>query len=87
MREFARLQKVTASFVTSSLLPLTKNSVLTGRIFIIFFVGHLLIGRDNVLIFKSEKSMDNLHEDINIFMNTLVLSVVMYKIVMDNNRE
>jgi hypothetical protein len=31
--------------------------------------------------------MDNLHEDISIFMNTLVLSVAMYKIVMDNNRE
>jgi hypothetical protein len=56
MSAFAKLRQVTASFGKSVLLPLSKNSAVAGRIFIIFSVGHLLIGRDNLLILESEKN-------------------------------
>jgi hypothetical protein len=56
MSAFAEFQKGTASFATSVLLSLTKSRALAGRIFVVFFVGHLLIGRDNLLTLKSEKN-------------------------------
>jgi hypothetical protein len=56
MSEFAKLRKVTAGFVTSVLLPLSKNPALAGRVFVIFCVGHLLIGRENLLILELDNN-------------------------------
>jgi hypothetical protein len=79
MSEFAKLRKVATGFVTSVLLLLSRNPALVGRIFVIFCVEYLLIGREYCLFWNRTTIMDTLHEDINAFINTLVPSVVIYK--------